>query len=113
MNIKKFHVYLADLNPEFGAEPGKVRPVIVVQTDLLNNKHPSTIVCPITTNVIKKSSVLRVHLFKRESGLENDSDIIVDQVRTIDNKRFIKHLGKLSKKHKQILSDNLRVLILE
>jgi mRNA interferase MazF len=113
MNIKKFHVYLADLNPGFGAEPGKVRPVIVVQTDLLNNKHPSTIVCPITTNVIKKSSVLRVHLFKRESGLENDSDIIVDQVRAIDNKRFIKHLGKLSEKHKQILSDNLQVLILE
>src|SRR4030043_400169 len=61
MKIRKFHVYLADLNPRFGTEPGKIRPVVVLQTDLLNNEHPSTVICPITTNVIKESSLLRIH----------------------------------------------------
>ena len=48
MNIQKFHIYLADLNPSFGTEPGKVRPVVVVQTDQINLFHHSTIVCPLT-----------------------------------------------------------------
>jgi len=113
MNIKKFHIYLADLNPKYGVEPGKVRPVVVIQTDLLNTIHPSTIVCPVTTHVIKKSSILRVHLFKKETNLKKDSDIIVDQVRAIDNKRFIKHIGELNNKHKQILLENLKILLFE
>jgi mRNA interferase MazF len=113
MNIKKFHIYLLDLNPKFGTEPGKVRPVVVVQTDLLNDTHPSTIVCPITTKVIKRSSILRVHLSKKETKLKQDSDILVDQIRAIDNKRFIKRIGELNRRHKQILLENLKVLILE
>ena len=113
MNIKKFHIYLADLNPQYGVEPGKVRPVVVIQTDLLNNTHPSTIVFPVTTHIIKKSSVLRVHLSKKETNLKKDSDIIVDQIRSIDNKRFIKHIGELNNKHRQILLENLKVLLFE
>ncbi|MBL7995124.1 type II toxin-antitoxin system PemK/MazF family toxin, partial [bacterium] len=49
MTIRKFHVYTANLNPRFGTESGKLRPVVVIQTDLLNPIHPSTIVCPIST----------------------------------------------------------------
>lgn len=113
MKIKKFHIYLADLNPRFGAEPGKVRPVVVIQTDLLNDVHLSTIICPITTKVIKKSSVLRVHLSKKEAGLKQDSDILVDQIRAIDNRRFIKHLGQIINIQKQDLLQNLNALILE
>ena len=113
MKIKKFHLYLADLNPRFGAEPGKVRPVVVVQTDLLNGIHPSTIICPITTRVIKKSSILRVHLSRKEAGLKQDSDILVDQIRAIDNKRFIKHIGEITNTQKQALLQNLNVIVLE
>ena len=57
MRIEKFHVYLADLNPQKGTEPGKIRPVVVVQTDLLNNVHPRTMVCPITTKVVEDSTI--------------------------------------------------------
>jgi mRNA interferase MazF len=113
MKINKFHIYLADLNPRFGAEPGKVRPVVVIQTDLLNSVHPSTIICPITTKVIRKSSVLRVHLSKKEAGLKQDSDILVDQIRAIDNRRFIKHLGQITNTQKQALLQNLNVIVLE
>ncbi|PIU65513.1 MAG: hypothetical protein COS84_06800 [Armatimonadetes bacterium CG07_land_8_20_14_0_80_40_9] len=61
MKIKRGFIYLADLNPKIGTEPGKVRPVLVLQTNLLNNIHPSTIVCPLTTKVEKKANYLLVH----------------------------------------------------
>lgn len=113
MKIKKFHLYLADLNPKYGTEPGKVRPVVVVQTNLLNDIHPSTIICPITSKVSNEASILRIHLSRKETNLERVSDILADQIRSIDNKRFIKHIGELNKKHKVALLENLKILILE
>lgn len=113
MKPVKFHVYTADLNPRFGTEPGKIRPVIVVQTNLLNEDHPSTIVCPISTKIQLRADVLRIHLKKGEAGLEHDSDIIVDQIRSIDNRRFLDHLGAISDKNKRLLLSSLRIVILE
>jgi mRNA interferase MazF len=104
-------VYLADLNPRFGTEPGKTRPVVVIQTDLLNDEHPSTIICPITTNVIKESSILRIHLSGNESGLKKDSDILVDQIRAIDNRRFLKEIGSLSPLHQDRLLENIKIVL--
>jgi mRNA interferase MazF len=95
MIIRKWNIYVADLNPRHKAEPGKIRPVVVVQTDLLNNTHPTTIICPISTNIQKETKLLRVHLKKGEAGLKELSDILIDQVRAIDNSRFYKHLGIL------------------
>lgn len=113
MTIRKFHVYTADLNPRFGTEPGKIRPVVVVQTNLLNDDHPSTIICPITTHVQPKSNILRVHLKVSESGLKKESDIIVDQIRAIDNRRFKEQIGELSSENKKLLLKNLRIVVLE
>jgi mRNA interferase MazF len=111
MKIRKCHVYLADLNPRFGTEPGKTRPVVVIQTDLLNDEHPNTIICPITTNVIKESSILRIHLSGNESGLKKDSDILVDQIRAIDNRRFLKEIGSLSPLHQDRLLENIKIVL--
>ena len=113
MKLKKFHIYLADLNPRLGTEPGKVRPVVIVQTDLLNPVHPSTIVCPVTTNISREVGILRVFISKNDSGLQKDSDILVDQIRAIDNRRFKKHIGKLPRPLQQTLLDNLQILIFE
>lgn len=113
MTIRKFHVYTADLNPRFGTEPGKIRPVVVVQTNLLNNEHPSTIICPITTDIQPKAEILRVHLKKGEAGLKRTSDIIVDQIRAIDNRRFVEHLGELSEINRFRLLNDLKILLLE
>lgn len=113
MKIEKFNIYLADLNPRMGTEPGKTRPVVVIQTDLLNSIHPSTITCPITTKVVKDAEILRVHVSGREAGLSAESDILVDQIRAIDNRRFKKHLGKLSRQEQDKLLDNLRILLIE
>jgi mRNA interferase MazF len=67
MVIKQFDIWLVDLNPQIGKETGKTRPVLIVQTNILNKlKHASTIICPLTTNVKREASILRVHLKKGE-----------------------------------------------
>ncbi len=111
MEIRKWHVYVADLNPRMGTEPGKIRPVVVVQTDLLNGVHPSTVVCPLTTNVQPKARFLRVHLRAGEAGVKQPSDIMVDQLRAIDNRRFLRETGKISRRHQEKLAENIRILL--
>jgi mRNA interferase MazF len=109
MKIKQYDIWLANLNPSKGTEPGKTRPVVIIQTDLLNETHLSTIICPITTNVNKEIELLRVHL--KTGQLDNISDILVDQIRAIDNKRLIKKLGQLNKDQKTRLKSNLRIVL--
>jgi mRNA interferase MazF len=109
MDIKQFEIWLADLNPSRGTEPGKTRPVVVIQTDLLNDTHPSTIICPITSKVNPDIILLRVHLKKGQ--IDKPSDVLVDQIRAIDNKRLIKRLGKLTKEQIRTLKQNLRVVL--
>lgn len=95
MKIKQYDIWLADLNPARGTEAGKTRPVVIIQTDLLNDSHLSTVICPITTNVLTEIELLRVHLEKGQ--LDQLSDILIDQIRAIDNRRLIKQVGSLNK----------------
>jgi len=112
MSIKQFEIWLADLNPQIGTEPGKTRPVLVVQTNLLNKiPHPSTIVCPLTTNVKMDSEILRVHLKKGMAKLRQDSDIMIDQIRSIDNKRLIKKVGDLPRELIGLIKENIQIII--
>lgn len=111
MEIKKWYVYLADLNPQRGSEPGKVRPVVVVQTDLLNGVHPSTVICPLTTNVQPEARTLRVHLAVGEAGLTRSSDVMVDQIRAIDNRRLIRSRGKIHRRSQIKLALNMSILL--
>ena len=110
MKLKQYEIWLADLNPRFGTETGKTRPVVIVQTDLLNKFHPSTIVCPITTNVKLEAEILRVHLSKGSAKLKEDCDIMIDQVRAIDNKRMIKKIGELSQEQINFIKANLEIV---
>ena len=112
MSTKQFEIWIADLNPKIGTEPGKTRPVIVVQTNFLNKvNHPSTIICPITTNVKTNSEILRVNLRKGTANLHQDCDIMIDQVRAIDNNRLVKRTGKLGKELTEIVKDNLKIIM--
>ena len=108
MKIKQYDIWLADLNPTKGTEPGKVRPIVIIQTDLLNDAHDSTLICPITTNVLPEAELLRIHL--RKGQLEKISDVLVDQIRAIDNKRLIKRLGKLTPEQIQKLKHSIRIV---
>jgi len=109
MKIKQFDIWLADLNPSRGTETGKTRPVVIIQTDLLNDSHLSTIICPITTNIQPEIELLRVHLKKNQ--LDKPSDILVDQIRAIDNKRLLQKIGQLNASQIQTIKRNIRVVL--
>ena len=112
MAIKQFEIWIADLNTQIGTEPGKTRPVLVIQTNLLNKiQHPSTIICPITTNVKKGSEILRVHLKKGTANLLQPCDIMVDQIRAIDNKRLTKKLGILPQELNEKIKENIQIIL--
>lgn len=110
MKIKQFEIWIADLNPRMGTEAGKISPVLVVQTDLLNSEHPSTIICPITTVVQPETEILRVHLKKGMAKLKEDCDIMIDQLRAIDNKRLLKRTGSISGIQAEKVRQNLRII---
>jgi mRNA interferase MazF len=112
MSIKQFEIWIADLNPQIGTEPGKTRPVLTIQTNLLNKiPHPSTIVCPITTNVKKDSDILRVHLKKGTADLHQACDIMIDQIRAIDNKRLTKRMGVLPDELIELVKENIQIVL--
>ena len=111
MKLQRGFLYTADLSPSYGTEPGKIRPVLVLQTDLINGSHPSTLVCCLTTQVKPKVEILRVHLCSGEAGLKKASDIMIDQVRAIDNRRFKRRIGKLSPTRLQEVARKLGIVL--
>jgi mRNA interferase MazF len=111
--VRQFEIWIADLNPRIGTEPGKTRPVLVIQTNLLNKaKHPSTIVCPLTTKVQQGIEILRVRISKTEvENLQPECDIMIDQLRAIDNKRLIRKIGVLPPVLIEKVKENISILL--
>jgi mRNA interferase MazF len=86
---KRGEVWLANLNPRRGTEPGKTRPVLLIQAQsLIDAGHPSTLVIPLTTNLIDDAQPLRIRV-RAGSKLRRDSDLLIDQLRAIDNQRLV------------------------
>jgi mRNA interferase MazF len=90
-------IWLADLEPKRGTEPGKTRPVLIIQAQaLLDARHPSTLIVPLTTNLVNDADPLRLRVAATDQ-LRRDSDLLIDQLRAIDNRRLIQGpLAKLS-----------------
>ena len=68
-------------------------------------------ICPITPNVVPASKFLRLNIPKNQSGLEHPSDILIDQIRSVDNRRFIKLIGNLQSDSIKVLKANLKLLL--
>jgi len=110
--MKQFEIWIADLNPQIGTEPGKTRPVLVVQTNLLNKiPHPSTVICPITSNVKGNSNILRVHIKKGVANMTENCDIMIDQIRAIDNIRFVRKVGELPFDLAERIRENIKIVL--
>lgn len=85
-------VWLANLNPMRGTEPGKTRPVLIVQAQaLLDANHPSTLIIPLTTKLVEDAEPLRLRV-AASGALRHDSDLLIDQLRAIDNRRLVQGL---------------------
>ena len=88
LKIKHGEIWLANLNPRRGTEPGKSRPVLIVQSQiLLDIEHPSTLIIPLTTNLVDNAEPLRIRIHARDKLVKN-SDLLIDQLRAIDNNRL-------------------------
>jgi len=111
MTCKQFEIWLADLNPQIGTETGKIRPVLIIQTDLLNIiPHLSTLICPLTTNITVGVDILRILVRKGTANLHQDCDIMIDQIRAIDNKRLIKKMGVLPQQLIDRVKENIMTI---
>jgi mRNA interferase MazF len=110
VKVRRGVLYLADLEPRRGTEPGKTRPVLVIQTDLLNEAgHPSTWVLPCTTRLTGEN-LLRVVLPRGIAGNRQECEVMIDQSRAIDNRRLVRALEPLPPEILQEVAEKLRRL---
>ena len=110
MKARRGVLFLADLNPRAGTEPGKVRPVLVIQSDLLNDAgHLSTWVLPCTTRLTGEN-LLRVVLPRGIAGNGEECEVMVDQSRAIDNRRLVRPLKPLPRSILAEVVEKLRML---
>ena len=105
-------VYLANLNPTKGSEPGKVRPVLVLQNNWLNElHHPTVIVLPLSTTLIDDADPLRFRLPSRDR-LQKNSDVLCDQIRALDIRRITSDcLMLLTPNEMQQIEQNLQQVL--
>lgn len=95
MSIKRGDVYYADLNPVVGSEQGGVRPVLIIQNDIGNKYSPTVIVAAITSKIDKAKLPTHVEISAKDSNLEKDSVILLEQIRTIDKRRLQRQVTHL------------------
>ena len=94
--IKRGEIYFAHLNPVIGSEHGGTRPVLVVQNDVGNQYSPTTIILAITSQINKAKLPTHVELEAKSYGLERDSVILAEQIRTIDKTRLKQRIANLN-----------------
>ncbi len=95
MIIKRGDIYYADLSPVIGSEQGGVRPVLVVQNDIGNKYSPTVIAAAITSQINKAKLPTHIEISALDYGLQKDSVILLEQIRTIDKKRLREKIGHL------------------
>lgn len=108
---KRWHLYVVALDPRVGTKPGKQRPCLAIQpTEFAEAGLPSTVVLPLTTNVVGESAFpLRVRITAGNCGLTRDSDILIDQILAWDNELFRRDLGPVP----EAVQDEVRRALLE
>ncbi len=94
--VKRGELYYADLSPVVGSEQGGIRPVLVVQNDIGNKYSPTVIAAAITSKLNKAKLPTHIELSSKEYGLEKDSVVLLEQIRTIDKTRLKEKIGELS-----------------
>jgi len=107
--IKRGDMFYADLSPVVGSEQGGVRPVLIVQNDVGNKFSPTVIVSAITSQINKAKLPTHVEINAQEYGIQKDSVILLEQIRTIDKKRLREKIGHLDDKLMEQVNDALSI----
>ena len=95
MNIKRGDIYYADLSPVIGSEQGGIRPVLIIQNDIGNKYSPTVIAAAITSQRDKTKLPTHISVEASDCGLDKDSIVLLEQVRTIDKQRLKERMGSL------------------
>ena len=95
-SIKRGDIYYADLSPVVGSEQGGVRPILIVQNDTGNKYSPTVIAAAITSKLNKAKLPTHIEISANEFGLEKNSVILLEQIRTLDKRRLSERIGELS-----------------
>lgn len=95
MEIKRGQIYYADLSPVVGSEQGGVRPVLVIQNDVGNRYSPTIIACAVTSQLTKAKLPTHIEIRQGRFGLNKDSVILLEQIRTLDKRRLRECVGEL------------------
>ena len=95
MIVKRGDIYYADLSPVVGSEQGGLRPVLIVQNDTGNRHSPTVIAAAITSQINKAKMPTHIELAAKDYGLNKDSVILLEQIRTIDKRRLREKIGRI------------------
>jgi len=95
MNVKRGDVYYADLSPVVGSEQGGFRPVLIIQNNIGNRFSPTVIIAAITAQIQKAKLPTHVEISASDYGLERDSVVLLEQIRTIDKQRLTEKITHL------------------
>ena len=95
MIVKRGEIYYADLSPVVGSEQGGIRPVLVIQNDIGNKYSPTVIAAAITSQINKAKMPTHIELAAKDYGLNKDSVILLEQIRTIDKRRLREKIGRI------------------
>lgn len=109
MNVKRGDVYFADLSPVVGSEQGGFRPVLIIQNDIGNRFSPTVIVAAITAQIQKAKLPTHVEIQAQEYGLERDSVILLEQIRTIDKQRLTDKITHLDDEIMSRVNESLQI----
>ena len=93
--VKRGDIFYADLSPVVGSEQGGMRPVLIVQNDTGNRHSPTVIAAAITSQTGKARLPTHIHLTGASVGLNRDSVILLEQIRTLDKSRLRERMGHL------------------
>ena len=109
LEIKRGYLYYADLSPVVGSEQGGIRPVLIIQNDIGNKYSPTVIVAAITSQINKAKLPTHIEISANEYGLNKDSVILLEQIRTIDKKRLREKIVCLDKKRMLKVNNTLQI----
>lgn len=109
MLVRRGDIFYADLNPVVGSEQGGIRPVLVVQNDVGNKYSPTVIIAAITSQIDKAKLPTHVELKSADYGLEKDSVILLEQLRTIDKRRLRDKIAMLDQDIMEKVDEALRI----
>lgn len=107
--IRRGDIFYADLSPVVGSEQGGVRPVLIIQNDIGNKYSPTVIIAAITSQINKAKLPTHIEINAKQYGLPKDSVILLEQVRTIDKRRFIEKICKLDDEMMRKVNEGLMV----